>query len=170
MIGPTGVGVTRNWPMKNGENEEHDHSHHRSMWYAHGAINGVDFWTDGAANGNTVHDKFLKIESGKDVGIIQSQNNLITADGKLICTDTRTHKFYNLPDAKMLDFEITYHASAGQIVLGDTKEGSMALRLAPTMRLTGPVGKGHIINSEGVKDNDTWGKRASWCDYYGPVQ
>lgn len=170
VIGPTGVGVTRNWPMKNGENEEQDHSHHRSLWYAHGAINGVDFWTDGAANGNTVHDKFLKLESGKDVGIIQSQNKLISADGKLICTDTRTHKFYNLPDAKMVDFEITFHASEGQIVLGDTKEGSMALRLAPTMRLKGTVAKGHIINSEGIKDYDTWGKRAKWCDYYGPVE
>ena len=30
-------------------------------------------------------------------------------------------------------------------------------------------GKGHIINSEGVTDDDTWGKRADWCDYYGPV-
>lgn len=169
VIGPAGVGVTRNWPMKDGENEEHDHPHQRSLWYAHGSINGVDFWTEGARNGNTVHDKFLKIESGKYVGIIQAQNKLITADGKVICTDTRTHKFYNLPDAKMMDFEITFHASEGQVVLGDTKEGSMALRLAPTMRLNGRVAKGHIINSEGIKDGDTWGKRASWCDYYGPV-
>jgi hypothetical protein len=173
VIGPAGVTVTRNWPMKNGENEEQDHPHHRSLWYAHGSINGIDFWTDkntyGEENGNTVHDKFLKIESGKDVGIIQSQNKYISPDGKLICTDTRTHRFYNLPDAKMIDFEVTFHASEGQVVFGDTKEGSMALRLAPTMRLTGPVGQGHIINSEGIKDNDTWGKRAAWCDYYGPV-
>jgi hypothetical protein len=169
VIGPTGINITRNWPMKDGENEEKDHPHQRSLWYAHGSVNGVDFWTEGARNGNTVHDKFLKIESGKDVGIIQSQNNLIASDGKLICTDTRTHKFYNLPDAKMVDFEITYHASEGQVVLGDTKEGSMALRLAPTMQLKGVVGQGHIINSEGIKDDDTWGKRAVWCDYYGPV-
>ena len=169
LIGPTGVSITRNWPMKDGENEEHDHPHQRSLWYAHGSINGVDFWTEGERNGNTVHDKFLKIESGKDVGIIQSQNMLIAADGKLICTDTRTHKFYNLPDAKMVDFEITFHASEGQVVLGDTKEGSMALRLAPTMRLEGPVAQGHIINSEGIKDKPAWAKRASWVDYYGPL-
>lgn len=170
VIGPTGVGVTRNWPMKNGENEEHDHPHQRSLWYAHGSINGIDFWTEGERNGNTVHDKFLKLESSKDVGIIQSQNKLIAADGKLICTDTRTHKFYNLPDAKMMDFEITFHASEGQVILGDTKEGSMALRLVPTMRLEGPVAQGHIINSEGIKDKPAWAKRADWCDYYGPVE
>ena len=45
----------------------------------------------------------------------------------------------------------------------------MAIRLAPTLRLRGSVGKGHIINSEGIRDNNTWGKRAAWCDYYGPL-
>lgn len=45
----------------------------------------------------------------------------------------------------------------------------MAIRLAPTMRLKGSVGQGHIVNSEGVRDGATWGKRAAWCDYYGPV-
>ena len=58
----------------------------------------------------------------------------------------------------------------GKVVLGDTKEGSMAIRLAPTMRVEGKVGKGHIINSEGHKDESAWGKRAAWCDYYGPVE
>jgi hypothetical protein len=69
-----------------------------------------------------------------------------------------------------MDFEIKFHASEGKVVLGDTKEGSMAIRLAPTMRLKGKVGKGHILNSEGHKDGQTWGKRAAWCDYYGPVK
>jgi hypothetical protein len=45
----------------------------------------------------------------------------------------------------------------------------MAVRLTPTMRLKGKVGKGHIVNSEGQTEDGTWGKRAAWCDYYGPV-
>ena len=45
----------------------------------------------------------------------------------------------------------------------------MAVRLAETMRVKGKVGHGHIVNSAGVRDGDTWGKRADWCDYYGPV-
>jgi len=32
----------------------------------------------------------------------------------------------------------------------------MAMRLAETMRLKGKVGHGHIINSNGVRDGDTW--------------
>jgi hypothetical protein len=68
-----------------------------------------------------------------------------------------------------MDFEVTVHASHGRLTFGDTKEGSMAIRLASTMRLEGKVGQGHIINSAGDKDGTTWGKRAAWCDYYGPV-
>lgn len=47
----------------------------------------------------------------------------------------------------------------------------MAMRLAETMRLKQPkgAGEGHIVNSNGVRDGNTWGKRADWVDYYGPV-
>ena len=50
----------------------------------------------------------------------------------------------------------------------------MAIRLAETMRLTpnkhnaGKAG-GHIVQSTGVRDQATWGKKAVWCDYHGPV-
>jgi len=27
----------------------------------------------------------------------------------------------------------------------------------------------NIVNSAGVRDEETWGKRADWCDYYGPI-
>jgi hypothetical protein len=166
VVGPTGVPVTRNWPMKDdAPNEAHDHPHHKSLWFTHGAINGVDFWADG--KGKIVHDKFVEVSSGPKVGVIKAQNKYVAPDGKVVCTDTRTHRFYSLPDAQMMDFEVTIHASNGEVKMGDTKEGSMGIRLAPSMRLKGPVAKGHIINSEGATDGDTWGKRAQWCDYYG---
>jgi hypothetical protein len=69
----------------------------------------------------------------------------------------------------MIDFEIAIHASNGDVTLGDTKEGSMAIRLAPTMQMEGKVAQGHIVNSEGQRDKDVWGKRAVWCDCCGPV-
>ncbi len=176
VVGPTGVPVIRHWPItEGGPDEEHDHPHHKSLWYTHGAVNGIDFWSDG--KGKIVHDKFLEISSGPKVGVIKSQNNWVAPDGKLVCTDTRTHRFYSRPEGQMMDFEVTIHASNGQVTMGDTKEGSMAIRLAPSMQLTptkamkarGEAGKGHIVNSEGQTDNATWGKRAAWCDYYGPV-
>lgn len=169
VIGPTGVPVNRHWPMGDAPGEAHDHPHHNSLWFTHGEVNGVDFWANGDKRGKVVHDKFLSIDSGPKVGTIKTQNKWMTAEGKTVCTDTRTHRFYDRPEGRMMDLEVTMHASHGELTLGDTKEGSMAIRLAPTMRLKGEVGKGHIVNSAGDRNDKTWGKRAAWCDYYGPV-
>src|SRR5947207_7238797 len=47
VLGPGGLPITRDWPMKNSSGEEQDHPHHRSLWYSHCAFNGMDFWIDG---------------------------------------------------------------------------------------------------------------------------
>src|SRR5579883_2748320 len=169
VVGPGEAMMTRNWPMKTTPNEEHDHPHHRSFWFAHGSINGQDFWSEEKGHGQTVHDGFTRIQSGTKAGVIGSHNKWVANDGTVVCTDDRTLRVYEpkSPQERIVDFEITLHASNGDLTFGDTKEGTMALRLAETMRLNGAVGHGHIINSEGVRDGETWGKRADWCDYYG---
>ena len=169
VIGPTGEPVMRHWPVDTSfPDDARDHVHQKSLWYTHGAVNGIDFWSDG--KGTIVHDKFLEVSSGPQSGVITSQNKWVAPNGKITLTDTRTHRFYNDPDGTLMDWEITLHASNGPVTFGDTKEGSMAIRLAPTLQLGGKVGKGHIVNSEGVTDNATWSKRADWCDYYGPLK
>ena len=46
--GPGGVSLTRDWPMKSGtRGEDTDHPHHKSLWFAHGSVNGIDFWKEG---------------------------------------------------------------------------------------------------------------------------
>jgi hypothetical protein len=171
LIGPGDAAMTRNWPMKATPDEEHDHPHHRSLWFAHGEVNGQDFWSEQKNFGKIVHDGFTAIKSGEKSGVISSRDNWVAWDGKVICRDERTLRIYNpgAREERVFDFEITLHASNGDLAFGDTKEGSMAVRLAETMRLKGKVGHGHIVNSAGVRDGETWGKRADWCDYYGPV-
>lgn len=172
LMGPGEAPMTRNWPMAATPNEEHDHPHHRSLWFAHGAINGQDFWSEEKRFGKTVHDGFVEVKSGAESGVIKSRNNWVAADGTVVCRDERTLRIFNSRNAneRLFDFEITLFASHGPLTLGDTKEGTMAVRLAETMRLKGPVGHGHIVNSAGVRDDATWGKRADWCDYYGLVE
>jgi len=176
VIGPGNLPMTRDWPMKDTPGETHDHPHHRSLWFTHGSVNGQDFWSEQKEFGTVVHEGFTKVASGRDVGTICAKNKWVSRDGKVQCTDERTLRFYNQPaNARFLDFEITIHASTGEVTFGDTKEGSMAIRLAETMRLKpneANKGKptGHIVNSEGIRDDKAWGKRAVWCDYYGSVE
>jgi len=126
LIGPGGVHMTRHFPMKtDAPNEDRDHQHHRSLWFSHGAVNGVDFWSEGSKAGKIVHDKFLEIKSGEAVGLIRSADKWIAPSGEVICTDERTFRVYARPGAeRVFDFEITLKAPAEKdVVLGDTRDG-----------------------------------------------
>lgn len=175
LIGPGSLKMTRDYPMvKDSAGEEHDHPHHRSVWYSHGDVNGVDFWSETAKAGKIVHDQFLELKSGQEAGLIRSTSKWIAPDGNVVCTDERLLRVFNRPsNERVFDFEITLKAGDKPVTLGDTKEGSFGIRVAETMRLThgkNKPGKGHIVLSSGEKDGKTWGKRGEWCDYYGPVQ
>lgn len=172
LIGPGEKPMTRNWPMKVVQDEEQDHKHHRSLWFTHGSVNGHDFWSEDKKFGKIVHDGFTEVSSGKEQAVIRSKNSWIANDGAVICKDVRTFRIYRPqnPSERVFDFEITIFANSdSELVFGDTKEGSMAVRLTETMRLKGKTGAGHIVNSAGIRDDQTWGKKAEWCDYYGPV-
>ncbi len=168
LIAPTGDNITRHWPMKDTDkNEERDHKHHRSLWYTHGDVNGHDFWTEG--RGPKIVQTALAVETSKDEVVIACENEWRAKNGSIVCTDTRKHTITTDGDSRIIDFEITIKASHGKVVLGDTKEGSMAFRVAPTLRAKGKVAQGSMLNSEGVSGKAAWGKRAKWCDYYGPL-
>lgn len=176
VIGPTGAGMTRNYPMKDMAGEARDHVHHRSLWFTHGNINGIDFWAETGNKeklGRTVHEKFLQTTSGTDRGIIATQNKLLAADGRQIGTTIFTITFHNRAEDRLIDFDVELKATHGDMTLGDTKEGTMAIRIAETMRLKElkgqPKGQGRIVTSEGILDGAAWGTRAKWVDYHGPV-
>lgn len=184
LLGPGGARMTRDWPMADTAGEEHDHKHHRSLWFSHGAVNGVDFWSEDAKAGKIVHDKFLEVKGGADSGVIRSICKWIGPNGETVLTDERTFRVYARPASERLfDFEVTLKTGDREVVLGDTKEGSMAVRVNESMRGTlakaagekkPKPGKGRIAQSTGTQssgagDDKAWGKRAAWCDYSGPV-
>jgi hypothetical protein len=124
-----------------------------------------------------VHDGFLEVKGGKDEGVIRAKNKWVLDDsGELVCTDERTIRIKPLKDGEQLDFDITIKAGDKEVVFGDDKDGTMAIRVAETMRVQKGKGKdsaggeGHIVTGAGKKDGEAWGTRADWCDYYGPVE
>jgi hypothetical protein len=189
IVAADGTTLTRDFPQKNTPGEEHDHPWHRSMWFEHSMVNGVDFWNEGSgdvgrspkAKGQTVPDGPIEITSGA-MGVIRARNRWVAPDGKLICTDERTIRVHAIGDARFIDYEVTVHALPNEpLVFGDNKDGTMALRLAQWMTMPhkanvkGEDGKstkkevggtGHIITANGDRDEAAWGKRADWCDYY----
>ena len=180
LIGPGGVKMTRSWPMEEVAGEERDHPHHRSLWFSHGLVNGGDFWTEAAPAkagkhpvGAIVHEAVEEAKGGPAIGTLRTRQKWVATDGTIPLTSTQTLRLHQTPATERLfDFEVRLTAGTADVVLGDTKEGSMAIRIAESMRLKLPGGKagaGHIVNSAGDRDGAAWGKRAAWVSFTGPV-
>jgi len=161
LIGPTGSSLTSDGPP--------DHVHHRSCWVAHGDVNGVDNWSEGRGHGRTVHRDFVEVIGGPVWGRITAISDWVSSEGEKILEERREMTFYNLPDElRIVDFDVELRASWGDVRFGDTKEaGLISIRVAESMEVRRG---GRITNSYGgVNERETWGKRAQWCSYCGPL-
>lgn len=180
LIGPGGVKMTRAWPMEEVAGEERDHVHHRSMWFSHGAVNGVDFWGEDASYkgtpkhpvGKIVLDKVIEAKGG-ETGVVTTSQKWTAPDGSVPLTSVQTLRVHDRPESERLfDFETTLTAGEKDATFGDTKEGTFGVRIAESMRLKQPKapGAGRIVNSEGLRDDKVWGTHAKWVDMSGPIE
>jgi hypothetical protein len=181
VMGPGGVKMTRSYPIEKVDGEETDHPHHRSMWFSHGLVNGVDFWSEAATFGGRTpknpvgrieHVKVLAMESGEDSGVLKTEQKWVMPDGSEALRSVQSLRVYDGPETeRMFDFEVTLKAGEKDAVFGESKEGSAGLRIAESMRVKHrkEPGQGHIVNSEGQTDAAVWGRHADWVTMSGPV-
>ena len=168
LLAPGGVAVTRDWPMVESSDEPHDHPHHQSLWFAHGSVNGHDFWS--SPNGEKIVHATSAGQYLEDGAEIVSVHLWQIEGGHTLCRERRRMRFSAAEDGRRIDFTFELAPAAEALVFGDTKEGTFALRLAPSLALTGDGAQGHALNSAGERDADCWGKRAAWIEYSGPVE
>ncbi|MDB6120579.1 MAG: hypothetical protein JWO08_4360 [Verrucomicrobiaceae bacterium] len=165
VMGANDAEVTRPYPLKEGSKD--DHPHHSSLWIAHGGVNGTDFWANGADKGRIETTELTDVKASGATASFTAKSKWVKANGDVALTDERHFAVTALADgARQFDLKVTFIASNGEVTFEDTKEGSMAIRVAPTMALKG--GSGHILTSEGVEDVKAWGTKANWVAYYGP--
>jgi hypothetical protein len=167
LHGPDHQPFTRSWPMAEGPDEAQDHPHHRSFWFAFGDVNGHDFWSENQNHGTIRHLHVTDLRSGPVFASLTAESDWVAFDGTVLLREQTTARLYAFSQQRILDLEISLRARSGDVVFGDTKEGMMAVRVAPQLRLEGSVATGAIRMSSGHRDQRSWGKRASWCDYSG---
>lgn len=170
LLGPGGLAVTRAWPLEEKAGEEQDHPHHRSLFFAHGAVNGVDFWSEREGAGVQVHHGFDELYSGRFAGGFSSRLTWQKCSGEPVIEEKRTLRFYNLRgNLRMFDVEMRFEAARGDVLFGDTKEGGLvSFRVAESMK---EAHGGRIENGcGGVSEAQCWGKPAPWVDYSGLVR
>lgn len=182
---PPEVPVSRGWPMKEGlPMETKDHVHQKSAWFCHGdvipeglelktrssdkRVKGVDFWSETAGHGRIVCVSTGTPSAKENMGQIATKNEWRSADGVKILDEERVITFYDLGEARLIVLEADLHASVCPITFGDTKEGSMGVRVSDEIKVKG--GNGTYENAEGkINEKEVWGQRSDWNDYFGKV-
>lgn len=147
--------------------------HQRPLYFAHGDIDGLNFWAEqafqsyyhGASKQAYGLMHVEKVEQPGN-GTIQATFALDSPNKRVIGEEMQRLTFAGSDHARTIDCEFAIQATHGPITMGDTKEGTFAIRLGP--ELSAP--NGHMINSNGgVGEEQIWGKPADWVDYSGSI-
>jgi hypothetical protein len=165
FCGPSGSCLTR---MGHPGAENHDH--HRSVWFAHHDVGGVDFWSDGT-NGRVRQKHWYCYRDGDGEAVMASALGWMDGAGKELMHQDVVAALIPLDDGDhAFEIQITMQppTESGSVELGKTNFGFLAVRVAKTLSVY--FGGGKLIDSEGQQgEAEIFGKRARWMDYSGPV-
>lgn len=147
--------------------------HQRPLYFSHGDIDGLNFWGEQVFQpyyheGPKQAYGFMRVEKVEQPSgnSIRATFSLESPNKRAIGEETQVFTFAGDERTRTIDCEFSIHATNGPITMGDTKEGTFAIRLGP--ELSAPRGK--MINSEGgAGEEQIWGKRADWVDYSGSI-
>ncbi|WP_231603009.1 DUF6807 domain-containing protein [Neorhodopirellula pilleata] len=172
---PSGLELTRRFPIGPPRDfEKEDHDHHRSFWFTHGIVNGLDFWIDDdKSHVGKIVQRESQVQVDGNAVVLTTKNDWQDHDGQTLLSDVRRFRFTQSHGDTVIDTTIELIAGDGDVTFGDTKEGSFGVRVAGTMKVDAKkmdkrIG-GTIINAEGLRDADTWSKPSAWVDYSGPL-
>lgn len=179
---PSGVVVTRAYPVGDSvagldPKAPAFEPHQRPLYFAHGDVDGLDFWQEPVFDryytdhGNQAygHMRLKDLEQAveaPDHATIRARFNLLDSNERLIAEETQSYAFRGNGRTRIVDCEFVVYAVAGPLVIGDTKEGTFGIRLAP--ELSAP--HDHMLNSRGDRGEAAiWGKPADWVSFSGTV-
>ena len=159
---PSGVTLTRGWPVAERPGDSKDHRFHRGLFFGHRDINGMDFWLEGDA-GKTGRIAVTSSPVWRK-GMLQVVGSLIPPGGPRLGSMLAKYRFARAPQAYEIEVWLTIAADAGvDLKLGDTEEALLGLRLAEEFREDRGA---TLMNSNGlVGTKNIWGKQAAWVDY-----
>ena len=157
-----------------------DHTWHRSLWYACGDLNGVDFYLEPAAMnagygphvgtgyGRIEHRSFDWQVSGPVWGGFQQRAQWVAPDGRVLIDDVRRFRMYRLRGRlRLWDIEAEFTPHDEPVTFGQTNENAL-----PLMRVADIIDEwdgGTMSLSTGLTGSpECFGQRAEWADCSGP--
>ena len=173
--------VTRGFPVRNdvsgfprGRAFE---PHQRPLYFGHGDVDGLDFWQEPAFDkfytdhghqyyGHMVLKSLEETSQAQETATIRARFTLNDPNNRVIGEETQSFTFRGDAQTRTIDCVFIIHATNGPLDIGDTKEGTFGIRLAP--ELSAP--QDHMTNANGAQgESAIWGKPADWVDYSGTI-
>jgi hypothetical protein len=164
LVGPSGTSLTRM-----GHPGAANHDHHRSVWFAHAKVLGIDFWSDNTA-ARIRQQHWLCYEDGDDEAAMAVSIGWYDAHDPAELVEQQLVAIVRPGEGgeTFLEVQSTFRPRAEMLELGQTNFGFFAVRVAKN--ISAYFGGGKITSSEGGKSEpEIFGKPARWMDYSGPV-
>ncbi len=162
--GPSGETLTRI-----GHPGASNHDHHRSVWFAHHKVMGIDFWSENT-DSRIEQKMWFEYRDGDDHCAMAVQ--LDWHDGhdpqplmqqELIATLRPLEN-----NEWTLDLQSTFRPLAAELEIQQSHYGFLAVRVAKS--IASYFGEGAITGASGaVGEKALFGKENRWMDYSGPV-
>ena len=164
LIGPSGLPLTRM-----GHPGAPNHDHHRSIWFAHHKVLGIDFWSDNT-DARIRQTEWMCYEDGDNacrmavtLGWYDGHDPTPLIDQQVIVSLG--------PDegaGVLLEIQTELKSTAATIELQQTNFGLFAVRVAAA--ISGTFGDGVISGANGqVGEKNLFGKPNPWMDYSGSI-
>ncbi|MCG8652382.1 MAG: PmoA family protein [Pirellulales bacterium] len=165
LIGPSGLPLTRM-----GHPGAPDHDHHRSIWFAHHKVLGIDFWSDNTDAIIRQH-QWLAYQDSDEAA--QMAVELRWYDGHDPQALVKQEVIFSLApdehDGLFLEVQTSLTSFADSLELGQTNFGLFAVRVAKS--ISAAFGDGVLTGANGDQtEAKLFGKASPWMDYSGSVE
>jgi hypothetical protein len=163
LVGPSGVSLTRM-----GHPGAANHDHHRSVWFAHHKVLGIDFWSD-QTEARIRQKHWLCYQDGDTEAILATL--LGWYDGhdpkELLEQELIAAVRPDAAEGTLVELQATFRPTAESLEFAQTNFGFLAVRVAK--HISAHFGGGELTSSAGARGEPAlFGKRAKWMDYTGP--
>jgi hypothetical protein len=164
VLGPSGRSVTRM-----GHPAAPNHDHHRSLWFGHQNVGGVNFWEERGGTQQLRQEAWVHYQDGDEEAGMVVQIGWFDAHQVRLLRQELIAVFRPLEAGETwLELQARFTPVMDGLPLGKTNFGFLGLRVAKS--LSAHYGGGHLTISAGARgETAIFEKPALWVDYSGPV-
>lgn len=164
LVGPSGSILTRM-----GHPGAPDHDHHRSIWFAHQKVLGIDFWSDRSPARIRQKSWLCYQDSDTEAAMAVLLGWYDGHDPRELLEQELIAAVRPGPEGEtVVELQVTFRPTAESLEFGQTNFGFLAVRVA--RNISAHFGGGQLTGSGGEQGEPAlFGKPASWMDYSGPI-